>query len=328
MRFSRKTITQTLLCLTLGFSSNLLALDEDILTQYKNNGIKNITKILDQKLTDTTYWKNYLKNKDTNFGYIESYINLLICNKAQSKLTLYTKINGTYTLRKGYSAFTGKLKGDKKKEGDLKTPVGVYNLIRKLEKVDSFYGPMAFVTSYPNLYDKYQGKTGQGIWIHGLPTDQERDEFTKGCIAIKNQSLECLNKDIAINKTLLIINEAQPHKVDKTTLSTILAQLYSWRYSWIYNDLNHYLDFYDAKFKRFDGMDKKAFSNYKKRIFSRNETKTILFTNLNVIPYPDKNETYKITFNEQYKTKNFKFQGNKILIVQFVDNKIKIITEK
>ncbi|CAI6147276.1 MAG: hypothetical protein SPLUMA1_SPLUMAMAG1_01934 [uncultured Sulfurimonas sp.] len=58
---------------------------------------------------------------------------------------------------------------DKIREGDLRTPIGVYKLVKKLSKVDSFYGPLAFATSYPNSYDKYLGKNGSGIWIHGLP---------------------------------------------------------------------------------------------------------------------------------------------------------------
>ena len=65
---------------------------------------------------------------------------------------------------------------------------------------------MAFVTSYPNSYDKYRGKNGYGIWIHGLPTEQEREEFTTGCIAIKNSNIESLEENIDIDKTIYIIN--------------------------------------------------------------------------------------------------------------------------
>ena len=97
----------------------------------------------------------------------------------------------------------------KKKEGDLKTPLGIYELTKKISKLDSFYGPLAFVTSYPNIYDKFRGKNGSGIWIHGLPTEQKRDEFTKGCIAINNSNLETLDKYININSTMLIINSSK-----------------------------------------------------------------------------------------------------------------------
>ena len=319
-----------ILLLLFGISAHLSASQIDILTSYRLNGIKDIEKKLDKELGNTKYWNSYLKNKNTQFGYIESYPNILVCNKSKSELSLYVKDkNNSYILKRDYSAYTGKEKGDKQYEGDLRTPNGVYNLVKKVEKLDSFYGPLAFVTSYPNLYDRYKGKTGKGIWIHGLPINQSRDEFTKGCIAINNNNIECLNRDINISKTLLIINESKlKQNITKQTLATILAQLYKWRYAWIYNDLQTYLNFYSENFIRFDGMDIKQFSMYKKRIFSKNETKTIIFTDINIIPYPGEKNTFKITFNEQYKSSSFAFNGDKVLIAKLQDNTIKILTEQ
>jgi len=308
-------------------SNPLLA---DTLTQYRLHGIKNLEKQLDSDLSQPEYWNSYLKNIDTHFGYIESYNNILTCDKSGSTLSLYMKdADNTYSLTKEYSAFTGKMKGDKVKEGDLKTPVGIYTITKKISKVDSFYGPMAFVTSYPNIYDRYRGKNGSGIWIHGLPIEQIRDKFTKGCIAINNPSIECLDRNIDIDKTVLIINEEESQKeVSKTTLATVLAELYSWRFAWLYNDSTTYLNFYDKEFLRFDGMNLKNFKNYKKRVFNKQEKKTILFNKINVMPYPNKENMFKITFFEIYKSNSFAFNGNKVLIIKLVDKKMKIITEK
>ncbi len=303
----------------------------DILTLYRNNGIAEIEKKMDIELTKTKYWENYLKDKDTRFGFMESYLNVLTCNKNNSTLNLYRlNAQNKYKLQKEYGAFTGKLKGDKIKEGDLKTPIGVYHLIKKLEKVDSFYGPMAFVTSYPNTYDKYRGKGGHGIWIHGLPTEQERDEFTKGCIAINNSNIECLAKNIDISKTILIINSKKvKQEISKEKLTTILSHLYIWRYAWKYNDFKSYISFYDTDFIRVDGLNYKKFKNYKKRVFNKTEKRTIIFTNINIIPYPNTDNIYQITFNEHYKSDTFEFNGNKILIIKLTeDNYIKILTEK
>jgi len=309
------------------FSSSLFS---DTLTQYRLHGIKDLEKQLDNDLAQTEYWSHYLKNIDTHFGYIESYNNVLTCDKSGSTLSLYMKdSNGEYSLTKEYSAFTGKMKGDKVREGDLKTPVGVYTITKKISKVDSFYGPMAFVTSYPNIYDRYRGKDGSGIWIHGLPTEQTRDEFTKGCIAINNPSIECLDRNIDIEKTVLIIHEKDSQDaVSKEALSTILSELYSWRYTWLYNDSKTYLNFYDKSFIRFDGMNLKNFTRYKKRIFNKKERKTIIFNKINVIPYPNTKDMFKITFFEIYKSNSFSFSGNKVLIIKLVDEKMKIITEK
>lgn len=306
------------------------SLYSNALTQYRKHGIQNIAKQMDADLASEKYWNTFIQDIDTKFGYIESYQNILECDKLNSTLTLYTKdANQSFVIIKGYSAFTGEVKGDKLKEGDLKTPIGVYKLIKKLSKVDSFYGPMAFVTSYPNSYDKYRGKNGSGIWIHGLPLAQERDSYTKGCIAINNPSIECLDRHIDINETILIINEEKrKENISKESLANVLAQLYAWRYAWLYNDIDSYLNFYDDTFLRFDGMNIDNFTRYKTRIFKKNETKTILFNNINVIPYPGTDDMYKVTFSEIYQSNSFTFTGDKVLILKLQDSKIKIITEK
>lgn len=303
---------------------------DDITTQYRLNGIGEIEKQLDQNLMQEAYWENYLQDKNLSMGYIESYSNILICDKSLSTLTLYRQDNNSsYKIKKEYHAFTGKSKGDKQVEGDLRTPVGIYNLTKKISKLDSFYGPMAFVTSYPNLYDRYKGKDGSGIWIHGLPTEQERDAFTQGCIAIDNQNIKCLNKNIDISKTLLIINETKTtQNLSKEIFSKLLSQLYTWRYAWIYNDIDSYLNFYAYDFKRYDGMNKENFALYKTRIFNKQEKKRILFKNLNVVPYPNLKDTYQISFTEFYKSSSYSFRGDKILIAQLVDDKLQIITEQ
>ena len=312
------------------FFSQLYASDIKLLTQYRLNGIDGLEKKLDQELSKQNYWNNYLKNRDTKFGYIESYTNILVCNKSKSDLLVYVKdANNSYELRKNYSAFTGKIKGDKRTEGDLRTPIGVYNLVKKISNVDKFYGPLAFVTSYPNIYDKYEGKTGQGIWIHGVPAHEKRDSFTKGCIAIGNKCIRSLNNELDIKKTLLIINaQSNYKKVSKKELSKVLTQLYAWRYAWKYSNIEKYLSFYSPKFIRYDGMKLKEFKRYKKRIFAKNETKSIIFKQLNIIPYPMHKNTFKVTFNEFYKSNSVTFIGKKILIVKLEDSKMKIITEK
>lgn len=305
-------------------------LSADILTTYRQNGIENIEKELDFELSKREYWDRHLLSHNTAFGYLESYANVLTCNKEKSTLTLYMKDKeGKFNLKKRYSAYTGKVKGDKRQEGDLKTPVGIYNLTQKLSNVDSFYGPLAFVTSYPNLYDTYRGKNGSGIWIHGLPIAQERDEFTKGCIAINNDNLECLDKNIDISQTLLIIDEKKiTQEVSKKELSKILSQLYEWRYAWLYNDIKAYLDFYAPDFRRYDGMNRDEFVRYKTRVFAKQEPKRIVFRKINLLPYPGSASTYKITFEESYKSPSYAFDGEKVLIVELKENKLQIITER
>jgi murein L,D-transpeptidase YafK len=304
------------------------------LEKYRLNGIISLEREMDMKLTSKKYWLNYLQNKDTKFGFIEEYSSVLTCNKEKSTLTLFMKNSDQkYEFKRANNAYTGKNKGDKTKEGDQKTPIGIYKIIDKLSKntnLDPFYGPLAFVTSYPNTYDTYLGKEGHGIWIHGLPTQETRDEFTRGCIAIQNSNIECLDKDIKIDNTLLIINDKEiEQNIKKETLASLLSELYKWRYTWLYNDLDGYLNFYSNDFVRYDGVKYERFKRYKTRVFQKNEKKTIIFTNINIVPYPSTKDIFQITFKEYYKSDSFEFSGDKTLMVRLNNNnKMKIFTEK
>ncbi|MBD3823021.1 MAG: L,D-transpeptidase family protein [Epsilonproteobacteria bacterium] len=311
------------------FTITLSLYANSLLDHYRTHGIEGIEKELDYALTNKEYWVQYLQNKDTTFGYVEGYSYILTCDKNSSTLTLYKMNNEGFEPDKEFNAFTGKYKGDKVKEGDLRTPTGIYTFTKKIDKLDSFYGPLAYVTSYPNVYDKYNGKNGSGIWLHGLPIEQEREEYTKGCIAIENPSLLALDKKINYEKTLLIIkNSKENNTISKETIGSILAQLYAWRYSWAYNDIKSYLSFYSDDFKHSNGMEINRFKSYKERIFKKNESKTILFKNLSVIPYPNKEKTFQITFNEIYTSPSYKFEGNKTLLVRLKNSKIEIFAEQ
>lgn len=296
-------------------------------------GMAAIQKELDRGFGDRTFWSDKLKNKDLQFGYYETTNTLLICEKNQPSLSLYKKENKSNKERfvrlKTIPAFTGKYDGDKMSEGDRRTPIGIYSLIEKKEVIDQFYGPLAFVTSYPNLYDRIRGKNGDGIWIHGLPISGDRDSFTKGCIAIDNLELTNLDQSINPKNTLLLIDN-KTKTYNGIAYDAIIAQLYQWRHAWKYNDLNSYLSFYDTTFVRYDGMEYFDFKNYKQRIFDRKETKEILFSNLNIIPYPgDRPNLFMVTFDETYTSEKHNFTGQKILMILLnSDNSISIISEQ
>lgn len=308
-----------------------LSLAQDLATLYRTEGFDNVRQLLDRQLTQTDYWQERLEPLDTRFGYFENTNALLNCDKNSSTLKFYRRDdNGTFILQNSYGAYTGKANGDKIKEGDHKTPVGIYRLTKKLDKLDPFYGPMAFVTSYPNFYDRIRGKNGSGIWIHGLPADAEREPYTRGCIAIENGDLECMDRHLNYQHALLVIDQHLAIDVSKDDLSNILAQLFTWRYAWIYNDIESYLGFYAEDFTRFDGMKLEAFTSFKKRIFSRKEEKEILFKNIAIIPYPGEEQSlYAILFDEDYHTDRHTFSGKKGLIVRLHDNgRMQIIAEQ
>lgn len=304
----------------------------DIVTEYRKDGLNGVKATLEKHLMDKKYWDNVVSSHDTRFGYYESIKYVFIAQKQSSLLQLFELSNNKFLETSKDNAIFGENKGDKLLEGDLATPIGVYNLTRKLQNLDQYYGPLAFDTSYPNLYDKLNKKTGYGIWIHGLPLNGDRTEQnTKGCIVVENNILIQYDKKINYKESILITSQIAIKEVSKNTLANILQSLFIWRDAWINNDLDLYLSFYNNNFIRFDGMKIDAFKTFKKRIFKKEEIKTINFTDINIAPYPnEKNkDMFRITFLEDYKSDSgYKFQGNKELYIIVENNKMSIIIEK
>ena len=88
--------------------------------------------------------------------------------------------------------------GDKKKEGDFKTPEGSYLLDGRNQNSDFF---LAIHVSYPSEADRREARRlgadpGGAIMIHGQPNVPTRSEayyrtrdWTNGCIAVSNSDM-------------------------------------------------------------------------------------------------------------------------------------------
>ncbi|SKB59396.1 L,D-transpeptidase family protein [Malaciobacter marinus] len=301
----------------------------DLIDIYRTQGIDAVKEKLEKQLQEKSYWNNFLEKKDVTYGYYESKKFLILVEKGTKELKVLENVNNLFSQVVQDNVIVGEKPGDKQIEGDLKTPEGVYELTSKLTKLDPFYGPLALVTSYPNTFDKAMNKKGHGIWIHGMPLNEKREEFTQGCIALDNPNLVNLDKSIRLNEALVLISEGKIEKVKKDDISSILSFIYKWKDAWRKSDIERYLSFYSNDFRRYDGLGLDGFSQYKKRIFSRKEDKTIVFSNINIIPYPNSlnKKMYKVLMDEKYRTRNYKFDGKKELFIELKDNSIKILTE-
>ncbi|RXK13096.1 hypothetical protein CP965_04660 [Halarcobacter mediterraneus] len=301
----------------------------DLVDLYRNEGLDAVKRELEKELLKKEYWQNYLANKNVEYGYYESKKYLIIAQKKTKELKVFKVEKDDYDLLLEDDIIVGEKEGDKQIEGDLKTPEGAYLLTKKLTKLDQFYGPLALVTSYPNTFDKALNKNGHGIWIHGMPLNQEREKYTQGCIALDNAQLEKIDETISHEKSILLISNEDLKKANKEEISTILAAIYKWRDAWKKSDLEEYLNFYDESFKNDRGMSFEKFSKYKKRIFDKKEEKKIIFSNINIAPYPNSlnKQMYKVIMDEDYQTKYYTFVGKKELYIELKDDKVKILSE-
>jgi len=299
---------------------------------YRFQGENKLINHIENLLSDKNYWLKRLQNTDVKWGYFESNKDILVCIKSKKYLYLIEKEKNAFKIKDSIRVLTG-LDGDKQKEGDLKTPIGVYRLKDIIKNVESFYGPFAFETSYPNLFDRIHNKDGHGIWIHGVPIEGKRDNNnTKGCIVMNNHMLEKLKSEINYQNTYLLISENKPLTANKNEIASILAFLYKWRKAWRENNFETYKTFYDASFKRADGKNLEKFLEYKKRVFANKKYQKvkIYFTNIDIIPYQNikDQKIFRIDMYEKYISKGYTYDGPKELYVKFTDSGLKIIAEK
>lgn len=297
---------------------------------YLDSGIGAVEKYIQTQLESKSYWADRLKEKDVSLGYYEKLDTLLVANKKTKKLEVFNNADTKLTHVTTYDVIVGK-NGDKKEEGDLKTPLGVYEITKRFTPSDQFYGPLAYVLSYPNTKDKVEGKNGYGIWIHGSPLDgSERDPMSKGCIVMDNDTINLLDTNLKSDSAITLVGEDEIQKTTTEEISIILANLYRWKNVWEVNNLTEYLAFYSDDFKRYNGMGKKAFSKMKQYVFANDSDKTIKLENINISPYPNEEnkKIFKIAFYEYYNAKRHKYQGNKELYVLLENDKFSILVEK
>jgi len=97
----------------------------------------------------------------------------------------------------------------KEREGDRKTPLGVYRIQSEIPgaKLIDFYGPLALPLDYPNSMDRARAKTGSGIWVHGVPSDRYARPplASDGCVVLANEDLLALRKYAKPGRTTVVV---------------------------------------------------------------------------------------------------------------------------
>ncbi|MGI4850303.1 MAG: L,D-transpeptidase family protein [Janthinobacterium lividum] len=137
--------------------------------------------------------------------------NVLVVDTRRSRLYMYENQHGQLKLVSDYYVSQGKFGVDKYKEGDGKTPLGVYYITSRLSgaRLPEFYGAGALPISYPNEWDRLQGRSGSGIWLHGTPPANfsRAPLASDGCVVLTNQDLQQLYGSIEVLKTPVIISD-------------------------------------------------------------------------------------------------------------------------
>ena len=187
---------------------------------------------------------------------------VLVVDTRSSRLYVYQNIAGHLKLATDYYVAQGKLGINKLKEGDQKTPIGVYYITGRVTgaKLPDFYGAAALHLNYPNEWDRINGRSGGGIWLHGTPptTFSRPPMASDGCVILTNADLAKLENSIDIGKTPVVISD-QAEFVNQATWDAerngATRLLENWRHDIESEDLTRVLKNYSGKFRSGLGED-------------------------------------------------------------------------
>lgn len=129
---------------------------------------------------------------------------LLVVDKARQRLVVLRYL-GEMSLDYEYTCATGMQEGSKKNEGDERTPEGIYFTTHRYEdnKI-TIFGDRAIHLNYPNPFDLFERRDGNGIFIHG--TDKVlKPRSSNGCVVLRNDELAVVASTIKEHHTPVVV---------------------------------------------------------------------------------------------------------------------------
>jgi len=241
----------------------------------------------------------------------------LLVDTARSRLYVYQNKNGEPRYITDYYISSGKNGAEKVREGDQKTPIGVYHVVSTLpkSKLTDFYGPGAFPISYPNEWDQREGRNGHGIWLHGTPSDtySRPPRSSNGCVVLANQDLIEVSRYLRIGSTPVIIS-SKAEWVDsakwQAERNKILATLENWKRDWESRDIDRYLSHYHKHFTS-EGRNLASWATQKRAVNAAKTDIRVDLSNVSVFTYPGYENMVVVSFEQSYKSNNLAGQMKK-----------------
>lgn len=236
--------------------------------------------------------------------------NAIVVDAGRSRVYVYENAGGTPRLVQDFYSTLGKNGVDKLREGDRKTPLGVYHVTARIagSKLPDLYGWGAFPISYPNEWDRIAGRTGYGIWLHGVPSDTyaRAPRASDGCVALANTDIAELAKRVQVGLTPVIIAdqiEWTTPAASRDERKAFMDQLEAWRKDWESRDADSYLAHYAREF-RSDGMDIAAWGTHKRRVNAAKSWIKVSLDNVSVLRNPGQKPLMVVSFDQDYRSSN------------------------
>lgn len=223
-----------------------------------------------------------------------------------SRSRLYLFENGPRGLQliADHYASIGKLGSDKSIEGDQRTPLGVYFITSRLEarQLTDFYGVGALTLNYPNEYDRRLGRTGSGIWLHGVPPESyaRSPQSTDGCVVLANPELQSIIERVQPRNTPVVIArnlEWVPPALKEPERRSLNNLLEGWRVARASGDINRLMSFYSNQFST-GNKDIGQWRQSIERDIGQARGRDLQLKDVSILGWKDKSDVLVVTFGE------------------------------
>jgi tetratricopeptide (TPR) repeat protein len=193
----------------------------------------------------------------------------------------------------------------------------------------------SYATAHINLGDLYTRMASES-YNQALQIDgSNKSAKTKLSLIKKLFNFQPIRKNIEITKKAS--NESEAPKIqeldskniiENTSNNISLTEIESfidvWKTSWEQQNFESYINCYSLKFKNNNGQNFEQWKIYRKPRVTNKEKIEIKLTNIKITEI---NNGFEVSFIQEYKSGNIDSRTNKKLIIETVDNQIKIINE-
>lgn len=237
---------------------------------------------------------------------------IIIADMTEARVFVFRNVQGIPIYETDFFMTIG-LKGfGKNLQGDQKTPLGVYHFINYIDddELPDLYGSGAFPINYPNIWDRKQKRTGNGIWLHGTPsyTYNRAPQASNGCFVISNDDMKRIDRYISTEtKTpVLLVKNITWIKTEQWQSQQLktLQDFSLWQKDWESLDHDQLMTHYSPNYL-VDGRNYKQIAGHKKWVNRKKEYINMEYSNLSVFQYPGETSLRLLQFTQDYKSNNY-----------------------
>lgn len=218
--------------------------------------------------------------------------------------------NGLTTIADRYAAM-GSAGFGKEREGDNRTPLGIYRITvwKDDASLPELYGYGAFPVDYPNDWDRHRGRTGYGIWLHGVPRDtySRLPRSSEGCVTLSNDAMAWLRSYVDVGTTPVVLSESlewAPRSIVASERERFKDHIEAWRTAWSQRETDRYLDFYASNFTT-RHRARPGFAAHKRAVNAGKSWIEVTLRDLAIYDYPGERNLRMVSFEQEYRSDTY-----------------------